>query len=193
MITTELNLQGYPNVRDKIRDGDILFFHRNWRPSNWLITKLGRTASPYCHAGMACWWRERLFLLETVQRGGGRALALSTQVDACPGHWDVYRISSTYRRNWSAAKSVRHMIGLVGERYGWGALIRASLVHLPFVRWMQSPAEEDVPGELPFCSMAVSAALRAGGFDPCPHLTDSFTEPGDLADSPALQYQFTLN
>jgi hypothetical protein len=85
------------------------------------------------------------------------------------------------------------MIGLVGARYGWLALARAACVHLPFVRWMLPAGSEDKLGRLPFCSMAVSAALRAGGFDPCPLLSDDFTEPGDLADSPALQYKFTLN
>ena len=69
MLATEINLVDYQSSRAKIHDGDILMFRRNHRFSNWLITQFGRTPSPYCHAAMACWWRERLFC------AGDRAVA----------------------------------------------------------------------------------------------------------------------
>jgi len=192
-LVTKKNLQYYHKARDLIHDGDVLLYRASWKLSNKLIAKIGK--SPYCHAAMAGWWRgqqgqrERLFLLETVQFRGARTSALSEQVKKYPGQWDVYRVDQG--KSFYQAKAVRYMIDLVSTKYGWCALGRAALLHLPFIRYMLTPEKEDELGEFPFCSMAVSAALRAGRFDPCTKLADTFTEPGDLAES--LEYKFTLD
>jgi hypothetical protein len=56
------------------------------------------------------------------------------------------------------------------------------------------PAKTDdaLDGSLPFCSQAVARAYREGWRDLVPCLADRYTEPGDLARSALLQYQFTL-
>ncbi len=63
----------------------------------------------------------------------------------------------------------------------------------PVLRWFVQPSHEDgLPlADNPFCSAAVSAALRAGGWDPVKNLADQDTTPGDL-ERADLTYLFTL-
>ncbi|MBN2475884.1 MAG: hypothetical protein JXB62_14830, partial [Pirellulales bacterium] len=154
------------------------------------ISVVGR--SPYSHAAMAAWWHGRLMCLETLQGRGGRAVMLSTLVADAPGWIDVFRIQLN-RRRFNAQAAVEAMIEITGRRYGWRALVRAGLVHLPLVRFLVRPETDDAAnGHLPFCSQAVARACRAGGIDLVPNLADRSTEPGDLARSAALVYRFTL-
>jgi hypothetical protein len=187
----ETNSIPYSIARKKIRDGDLLLFRRENRLTSRLIAAAGR--SEYCHAAMAAWWNERLMCLETVQTHGGRAVMLSTAVAESPNLIDVYRIKAT-RRRFDPSAAVRAMIEITGKRYGWSNLLRAAMVHLPVLRMFTSPLDNDrANGTLPFCSDAVSRALRAGGIDPVPHLADAGTEPADLARSAAVAYRFTLS
>ena len=187
----ETHLLPYSQARRKIRDGDLLLFRRENRLMSRLIAAAGR--SEYCHAAMAAWWNGRLMCLETVQTHGGRAVMLSTAVAESPDLIDVYRIKAT-RRRFDRNAAVRAMIEITGKRYGWPNLLRAAMLHLPVVRLFTIPLDDDrANGSLPFCSDAVSRALRAGGIDPVPHLADAGTEPADLARSAAVAYRFTLS
>ena len=83
--------------------------------------------------------------------------------------------------------------------YGWGNLLADAVRHLPIpALLLPAPPElknEDCdrwPFNHPFCSQAVSAALRAGGLDPVPFLADRYTEPADLARSLAFGRPYTL-
>lgn len=181
----------YSVARQKIRDGDLLLFRRKSGVMGKLIATAGR--SEYCHAAMAAWWNERLMCLETVQSHGGRAIMLSAAVQESPDLIDVYRVNRN-RRRFDRNAAVRAMIEITGKRYGWLNLLHAAMVHLPVVRLFTIPLDDDrANGSLPFCSDAVSRALRAGGVDPVPHLADAGTEPADLARSAALEYRFTLS
>jgi hypothetical protein len=178
----------YADVRDEIRDGDVLLFRPRglvWR----LIAVAGR--SQYTHASMAGWWHGRLMNVEMTS-GGGRAQMLSNIVARWPGVIDVFTVDPArrfYRRN-----AVEAMIGITGIDYGRWNLLQAAFLHMPIVRCVVAPDLDDAAKSHwpPFCSQAVSTALRAGGVDPVPHLADRLTEPGDLARSAALQYRFTL-
>jgi hypothetical protein len=186
----ETTLTPYNLARLKIRDGDVLLFRRQRTLAGKAISVAGR--SPYSHAAMAAWWHGRLMCLETLQRRGGRAVLLSTLVADAPARIDVFRVQLN-RRRFNAQAAVESMIEITGRRYGWGALVRAGLVHLPLVRFFVRPETDDAAnGHLPFCSQAVARACRAGGIDPVPNLADRSTEPGDLARSAALAYRFTL-
>jgi hypothetical protein len=187
----DINTIFYSAARKKIRDGNVLLFRRRSGIMGKLIATAGRTE--YCHAAMAAWWNGRLMCLETVQGRGGHAVLLSRLVDESPGLIDVYRISESYRRRFCRAKAVETMIEITGKRYGWWNLGRAAMLHLPIVRLFTIPLDDDrANGSLPFCSDAVSRAMRAGGVDPVPNLADAGTEPGDLARSATLSYRFTL-
>jgi len=184
------NLVPYNVARQKVRDGDLLLFRRRRGLVGKLISVAGR--SEYCHAAMAAWWNGRLMCLETVQGRGGRAVLLSTLVEDAPGRIDVFRTLPRLRR-FRRQAAVEAMIEITGRRYGWLALWKAALRHLPFVRFLVRPETDDAAdGHLPFCSQAVARAYRLGGLDPVPTLADRMTEPGDLARSAALEYRFTL-
>jgi hypothetical protein len=208
----------YLDLRKKIRDGDVLLF----RSTSWwtrMIAVAGR--SEYVHAAMAGWWRDRLMCVE-MRAGGGRATLLSNLVARRPGKIDVYRVKqvlglrswvldakSQYmeagvqdpkpktqdpRPSFSRAAALRAMIEITGRRYGWFNLLMAAALHLPLVRWLVRPDADDLAESRlpPFCSQAVSMALRRGGIDPVPNLADRITEPGDLARSAACVYLGTL-
>jgi hypothetical protein len=188
----ETHLLPYRQARRKIRDGDLLLFRRKGGVIQKLITIAGR--SEYCHAAMAAWWNGRLMCLETVQGRGGRAVLLSNVVGEDPNLIDVYRVVRGCQRRFDRIGAVQRMQELTGKRYGWWHLARAAMYHLPIVRWFMIPLDDDrANGSLPFCSDAVSRAMRAGGIDPVPNLADAATEPGDLARSAAITYRFTLS
>lgn len=190
MTTDQRMCLNYGEARRWIRDADLLLFRPRGRLSR-LIAVAGR--SQYVHAAMAGWWRDRLMCVEMVY-GGGRAQLLSNLVAQWPGTIDVYAVAAKPPR-FSRRRAVEAMIGITGKRYGWLNLSRAALLHLPLVRFMVHPDDSDPKtSDLPpFCSQAVSMALRAGGADPVPNLADRLTEPGDLARSPFFAYRFTLS
>lgn len=184
----------YSAVRRRIRHGDLLLFPHRGLPGR-LIAAAGR--SPYSHAALAAWWQGRLMVLEVRQFRGGRAVLFSNLLRRGP--IDVFAAAAE-GRGFDRRRAVGHMLGYTGRAYGWRALIRCALVHAPLLRWCLRPMrdEADEPaagadGELPpFCSMAVAAAMRAGGVDPVPQLADRWTEPGDLARSRFFRYRFTV-
>lgn len=178
----------YADVRQKIRNGDVLLFRPQgpiWR----LVARGGR--SQYSHAAMSAWWNTHLMCVEMTD-SGGRAQLLSNLIDKWPGTIDVFGVVAgrRYRRR----QAVKAMIEITGVDYGWWNLFRAALAHSILLRSFVSPQfeDEDTCSRPPFCSQAVSQAMRQGGIDPVPQLADRLTEPGDLARSAALEYRFTL-
>jgi hypothetical protein len=181
--------RSYADVRGEIRDADLLLFRRrNWytRP----IAVAGR--SPYVHAAMAGWWKDRLMCVEMTS-GGGRAQLLSNIVERWPGACDVFRANAV-RRRFSRQRALAAMIAITGKPYGRLNLCRAALLHLPIFRFLVPPDTNDAEPAAwpPFCSQAVSMACRSGGIDPVPNLADRLTEPADLGRSPFFEYRFTL-
>jgi hypothetical protein len=179
----------YADVRDVIRDADLLLFRRRNRLTR-LIAVAGR--SQYVHAAIAGRWNGRLMCVEMTS-GGGRAELLSNIVEQWPGVVDVYRANAA-RRRFSRRRALLAMIAVTGRRYGWMNLCRAALLHLPAFRFLAHPDTNDLETSTwpPFCSQAVATATRAGGIDPVPNLADRLTEPGDLARSAFYEYRFTL-
>lgn len=183
----------YSTVRRKIRHGDLLLFRHRGLPGR-LIAAAGR--SPYSHAALAGWWQGRLMVIEVRQFRGGRAVLFSHLLRRGP--IDVFAADAE-GRGFDRRRAVGHMLGYTGRCYGWRALLRCALVHAPLLRWCVHPTADDATpvgaraDDLPpFCSMAVAAAIRAGGVDPVPQLADRWTEPGDLARSRFFRYRFTV-
>lgn len=179
-------------VKDTIRDGDVLMFRHGPSLYQKAIAAAGR--SDYSHAAMAAWWGDELMVLEVTDGHGGRAVTLESQVKRFPGRYDVFRTNPSKRERYNRRGAVKYMRSLAGVEYGRKNLLRVALLHLPFVRWFSKPVTNDEEnGSTPFCSQAVSAALRiGGGVDPVLLLADKSTEPGDLARSPFLEYVCTL-
>jgi len=184
----ELNLVRYRDVRNRIRDGDLLLFR-----SRGLIAACGRGV--HSHAAKAAWWGDDLFCLE-VQWSGGRAVMLSGQVRRRPGRCDVFEVNPDNRwPHYDRAAATRFMRRLCGCRYGYVGLAGAALLHLPVVRYFVRAETDDkaITRRPPFCSHACAMADRIGGrVDPVENLADRLTEPADLARSPFYRYRFTL-
>lgn len=151
-----------------------------------LVGLAGR--SPYRHAGLACWWDTELMCLEFRELLGGRAVTLSSQVRRRPGLIDVYRVDCEDDRAEWAAHLMRTR---VGNDYNYRGVLKAAVLHLPFVRFLSQPNLHDndriVPGAPEYCSQGVAISYRiAAGLDLVPNLADSYTEPGDLGRSGLL-------
>jgi len=185
----------YDSNRVFIWNGDLLLFRPATRLGR-LIARAGR--SEYCHVGTAVWARSQLLCCDT-RATGGRRVRLSCLVDAYPGSIDWYRPLYTgseelahAKREWVADWVFRHAEGL----YGWGSILKMSLLHAPVLRWLIDAHEyrDDVTAGTmqPVCSELRSIADRLVGDDPVPNLADRLTEPGDLARSTLYRYEGTL-
>ncbi len=187
--TNEPNLVRYPDVREQIRDGDLLLFR-----SRGLIAALGR--GTHNHAAKAAWWGGDLFCLEVLQFTGGRAVTLSGQVRRWPGRYDVFEANPENRwPHYDRGRATQFMRRLCGCRYGYAGLAAAALLHMPVVRYFVRAETDDeaITRRPPFCSHACAMADRIGGrVDPVENLADRLTEPADLARSPFYRYRFTL-
>jgi len=178
----------YAAAWGQIQTGDLLLTRRRG-----LIATAGR--SPYSHAAMAAWWKDRLFALE-MRAAGGRALLLSHIVRRHDRRVDWYEANAGDRFDFDRDRALAAMQSYAGARYGWLAIARAALLHLPIVRLFVKASTDDrgVPGlgGPAFCSQAVAAATRDAGVDPVPNLADRLTEPADLARSPFYEFRGTL-
>lgn len=178
------------DVADQLEDGDLLLFRRRG-----LISIAGRGI--HSHAAKLAWWEETPLCLEVREWYGGRAVTLASQVRRYQGQIDLFRTNPDNRwSEYDAQASTRYMRQLTGCDYGYGAVLQASLLHLPFIRTFVTPDVEDrvIDQRPPFCSQACAMADRlAGGVDPTPQLADRLTEPADLARSPFYRYQFTFS
>ena len=176
-----------------ICSGDLLLFRGSGIVAR-LIGAAGR--SRYTHAARAIWWSGDLFCCEVRELKGGRAVTLESQVRKFPGIIDVFETNPDRRwPNYDRRAANRATRQFAGCDYGYGGIVAAAALHLPFVRCFASPDFDDAGEDRrpPFCSQAIAMADRiAGGVDPVPHLADRITEPGDLARSPFYEYRFTL-
>ena len=185
-------------VQAQIESGDLLLF----RGAGWisrLIGTAGRTN--YTHCGKADWWDEILYICEVREFKGGRIVTLGSQVAKYPGRIDVYQANAINNPNYNRQAASLYMRRFAGCAYGWWSVMAATLLHLPFVRFLvhvdytlESEATDEGPGKPPYCSQAVSMAdIIGGGVDPVPNLPSRLTEPGDLARSSFYDYRFTLS
>jgi hypothetical protein len=189
MVPSLRTLVRLSDVRDQLRDGDLLLFR-----GRGLISIAGRGV--HTHAAKLAWWGDDPFCLEVREWHGGRAVTLASQVARRPGKIDLFRTNPGGRwPEYDGRAATAHMRRLAGCDYGYAAVAYAALLHLPVVRTLVHPEVEDraVDRRPPFCSQACAAADRlAGGVDPTPWLADRLTEPADLARSPFYEYRFTF-
>jgi len=142
---------------------------------------------------------------------GGQGSTLSSHVEKWPGIIDVYRVSDVHRTfRWDAERKRQVGASYVLDRkwavvamrdfcrpgeYGKMHLLYTALMHLPGFRFFFQPPTDDELDDRkrpPYCSEAVSYAIRRAFTDLVKNMPDHFTSPGDLARSPLLHYMFTL-
>lgn len=187
--------------RQAVADGDVLLFKSTGLVA-WAIRAAGRTR--YSHAALAVWVRGRLMVAESRELRGCRLVPLSSAL-ASGQVVDLYQLRGLVapeQRLVCTGEALRRL----GQGYGWGAIARMALTHLPLLggilaRYLRrlpiagrlvprgpTYSEDDLEPAGPrlVCSAYVSACWRSAGVDLVPNLADGSTEPGDLARSAAL-------
>ncbi len=182
-------LRDYESARRSMLDGDVCL-HRGTAWYAPFLRAAGR--SEYVHASMIAWWHGRVHLLQSVEWKDRKPL-LSEVLRRAPGSIDVYQCRSL--SGITRECIVADMIAAVGRGYGWGCLAQVSLSHLPIVRLFTEADfdDEEAGTRRPFCSQAIAESYAMNYMDLVPNLADRATEPGDLARSALLRYQFTID
>lgn len=186
-------LEPYRRVRDAILDGYVLLYrHPRCLTSDVIATS---SRSIYSHIGVAGWWEDDLFCLQTREHFGGHPVLLSREVQNAPGRIDVYRPNVTPEQRHQIMVYMRRA---AGQPYGWGQIAAHVWRSLPVVRWFaKTPLDDEEDyrksNSPPVCSSLTSAAFRFAGVDLVLNLADSATTPGDIGRSAVLVYQFTLD
>jgi hypothetical protein len=168
----------YAEIRDGIKDGDIVLFRgKSWvsRAIRWV------TGSPYSHSGVVAWWHSHLIVLEAVPRGISAA-RLSIVVHEYDGNCELWTTDGALER----AEVIRAARNLLGRSYSKRKLL-ANLRRMALGRFGGDDVDpDDLPASL-VCSEFVSRVWRAGGLDLKDGVSDRFTKPSDIARSPALR------
>ena len=163
----------YDEARGTVQDGDILLFAGR----HWLSRLIKRFTGRYSHSAIACWWDDRLMVLEATWPGQVRAVPASFCVDDYNGPVDLW--TCTYA-GLDRAKVVSAAKALLGRKYSFRKVVAALRRFLAPWRRTSPPADPtDAPKQLQ-CSEYVSYCLRQGGLDVAPGLPDAMTDPADF-------------
>ena len=177
----------YLEVRDLLRDGDLVLFRGKGRLSK-LIVKASK--GEYSHVGMILWWgglQGRLMVVEAHWPGGLRAVPLSWLLCEYEGNLDLYRLKPEYRPRpdeihgdgrlcLRQGQLLREATYLLGRKFAVYDLFRVGMRHMFGWSW---PKDTDGTRDL-FCSEYISRVLNESGLDPSPE-ADLKTTPTDLA------------
>jgi hypothetical protein len=191
---TTLNVVNYSDVRSQMEDCDIILFHGTVLGSR-IIEDISK--SVYSHSGLIAYWGDRLMLLQ-AEIEGLQAIPLSVGVGQYPGRVDWYKPKPEYRAKLNVKAALDEARADLGLSYATADLLKAGVddlmqnVHSFIGRLMQFklPGNVTNPNAL-FCSEYVERCYRVGGV-PLKDTTDVQTTPGDIADSPVVVYQATI-
>jgi hypothetical protein len=121
-----------------------------------------------------------------------RIVPLEDMVRQFPG-----KIAVSYLRG-SMSKKKRYlasvyMVEIISQPYGWFRLMLLGLSHTLTLGWFYPNSCDDYESPWPpVCSEAYAKAMRKAGYDPCPKLADSHTEPSDLFESKRFEPMYVL-
>lgn len=201
-------------AKPHILDGDVLFYAGFGGFTSLAIRRM--SLSEYAHVALAGWTNgepgnpfSELMAYEMLW-SGGQGHSLESHVEK-RGEVHVYRVADSHTLyRWDPA--LRQVVGTTkvlnrkravyemrafcrpGE-YGKMHLCLTALTRLPFIRFLfPQPSDDEIADRRrpPYCSEAVSYALRMGFTDVVRNTPDHYTSPGALARSPLLHYMFTL-
>lgn len=176
----------YDEIQPKMQSGDLILFrpaggHGFGALFSRLICIGGR--NPTSHVGLVIRIKgdPSIRLGEMVIKGG-RCDPLRDSVKKYPGQF-VWKPTNVDRYpEYDGKGAARYMMILTAMPYGFLSIVKAAMLHLPFVRMLVKPdlSDDTITRYPPFCSQAVSrAALHGGGEDCVEHLSNRLTEPGD--------------
>lgn len=202
----------YTDAKPLIQEADILLFRgKAWY--SFLIEKM--TQSEYSHVGLASWHNGDGKILEVLEfhggRGGGVAVDFDNYIKSQSHQIDVFRPIPKYYRtifnsethqfivvdiNLLPKDITQTMRRLTGIPYGWKRIWWFTKFYLPGLRFFYNlqnlTSDEQGPIIYPVCSTSVAYSFTKNCYDLIRNRSDEWTRPGDIAESPLLDYMFTL-
>jgi hypothetical protein len=177
-----------------MKHGDIVLYRKDNTLLDLMIAEV--TRSIWIHAGMLAWNDEarRWEILDVQQWRGGQCTPLAEAVRRNPGHWDHFAVDWEGRwPEYNRELAVARMREFVGRPYGWVALARDGLSHVPVLgHWAADFKEGTKRGRRPFCSMATTIAQATAGIEIVHHLPHALTEPVHVAQTVVHTYRGTF-
>jgi hypothetical protein len=169
----------YEYARGKIKNGDILMYDSNsWQHD--ITRRLPGLKFKFSHIGVATWWNERLFVLESVTRKGARAQLLSTSIRDYHGRVALH-VPRTPLEEHERKAIIKNMQDQFGKDFAkWEALL------LGIKLWLNIPLSERdkaSPAKRVFCSSYVAYGYNAAGIDLIPQLADQHVKPDAIANA----------
>jgi len=169
----------YDYMRSSIKDGDILLY----KGSGWFSALIKFfTKSKYSHAGIVCWWNNRLMVLEAVGKGV-IVTPLSKNIKEYPGTVELFfpnKISEAQRKKIISFAQIE-----LGKEYSIWKL---------FLYMFTKKDKRDAyrkENKL-FCSHFVASTYNYAGYDIVKGTSDSYTTPEDIATSDKISFKGNL-
>ena len=176
----------YQEVREKIRDGDVLCFQGSAGLSRFIMRVSG---GKFSHAGIAFWWGDRLMVLQVELMPGVQALPVSRAVGLYPGRVEWYSLKDEHRQDHHLEKLRHEALRALGDGYSVSGLF---LVGLHYLFGTPLPRPDKHQHEY-VCSEYVAHCFSKAGLDLDPDKDDNATTPMDLALSNLLVRQGVLH
>lgn len=173
----------YSLLRDQIDDGDVILFRGNAELSH-VISDISQSA--YSHAGLVLTWYGRRMLL-SAEMPRVQAIPLSLKVATYNGRIDWYKLTPEAREKLDIQRLAVEALTNLGVEYGTGKLFDLAS---HFILGTEANDDDANPTTL-VCSQYVSRCFRLAGMD-LSLKSDLATVPGEIAVSPYLCYQATL-
>lgn len=173
----------YSQVRDDIEDGDVILFRGNAELSH-VIGDISHSA--YSHAGLVLSWYGRLMLL-SAEMPKVQAIPLSIVIAKYNGRIDWYKLVPEARAKLDLQRLAIEALVHLGIEYGTEKLFQLAS---HFILGTEADDDNANPSTM-VCSQYVSRCFRLAGMD-LSLKSDLATVPGEIAVSPLLCYQATL-
>lgn len=202
----------YKDAKLLLQEADVLLFRGNaWY--SFLIQKAGW--SEYSHVGMISRHNGPDSDIELVEfhgyKGGGATTNFDNSFPEFSGQIDVYRPVSWYRKQ-SFNKNTQQveeetilldrkaitktMRSLTGLPYGWRRIwwmTKKQLFGLRLFYNTEDLTSDEIESIIyPVCSTAVAYSFAKNNYDLLKERSDQWMRPGDIANSPLLNYLFTI-
>lgn len=169
----------YAEVREQIRDGDVLCFQGRAGLSRFIMKVSG---GQFSHAGIAFWWADRLMVLQVELMPGVQALPVSRAVGLYPGRVEWYSLKDEHRADERLVRLRHEALRALGDGYSVSGLF---LVGMHYLFGTPLPRPDKKQHEY-VCSEYVAHCFSRAGLDLDPDKDDNATTPMDLALSQLL-------
>jgi hypothetical protein len=168
------------DARDQVKDCDIIICS-----GRYLISRIFEwiTNGRYSHAAIAVHWGDKLMLCQ-AEAVGVQAVPLWDAAKKYNGRCYWYRLKGDFPDKLHEQRILDSAKSDLGLEYGYWTIIREMLYRY---FGFSKPNQSGKPTTF-FCSQYVAACFRSGGIVFAPGKSDSEVLPGDISDSPRVEF-----